>query len=80
MLRCSKAGLNLNVFGALAGAFSSKNSKKTEEDGSTLEEKEENASVSGEYPQARRVRTLLRLIFDDRCWCWKPQRKRSGES
>lgn len=47
-LRFFKAGLNLNVFGALAGAFSGKNSKKTEEDGSTLEENEQNASVSGE--------------------------------
>lgn len=42
----ASAGLNLNVFGALAGAFSGKNSKKAEEDGSTLEEHEQDASVS----------------------------------
>ncbi|CAK4032340.1 hypothetical protein DOTSEDRAFT_121804 [Lecanosticta acicola] len=43
----ANAGLNLNVFGALSGAFSSKSSKKTEQDGSSVEDREENASVSG---------------------------------
>ncbi|EME49164.1 hypothetical protein DOTSEDRAFT_121804 [Dothistroma septosporum NZE10] len=43
----ASAGLNMNVFGAIAGAFSSKNTKKTEEDGSALEEEEKSASVRG---------------------------------
>lgn len=44
-----QAGLNLNIFGALSGAFSSKSNKTTETDGSSVENREENASVSGEW-------------------------------
>lgn len=43
-----QAGLNLNIFGAIAGAFSGKSNKKTEADGSSVEEREERAAVQGE--------------------------------
>lgn len=39
--------MNLNVFGALSGAFSSKSSKKTEDDGSTVEHREEELRAKG---------------------------------
>lgn len=42
-----QAGLNLNVFGALSGAFSSKSSKTTEEDGSYTEEREQQSHAKG---------------------------------
>ena len=51
-----QAGLNLNIFGALAGALSSKSSKETAEDGSTLETEEKRAGVKGQsFPQIRAV-------------------------
>ena len=42
-----QAGLNLNVVGALKGAFSSKSKKETEADGSSTEHREEQAKVKG---------------------------------
>ena len=39
--------MNLNVFGALSGAFSGKSSKQTEEDGSSVESQEKSAHVKG---------------------------------
>ncbi|KAK5166902.1 uncharacterized protein LTR77_007631 [Saxophila tyrrhenica] len=42
-----QAGLNLNVFGALSGAFSSKSTKETEADGSSKEVRQEQVSGSG---------------------------------
>jgi len=42
-----QAGLNLNVVGALSGAFSGKSDKKTEKDGSSVEHKEEQTHVKG---------------------------------
>lgn len=53
MITSAKAGLNLNVFGALAGAFSSKSSKETAEDGSSLETEEKNARVKGKIFRSR---------------------------
>lgn len=47
----SQAGLNLNVFGALSGAFSSKSKKETAEDGSSTEERQEQLSGSGMHEQ-----------------------------
>lgn len=41
--------MNLNVFGALSGAFSSKSSKKTEDDGSTVEHREEELRAKGTF-------------------------------
>jgi hypothetical protein len=52
-LTMAQAGLNLNIFGALSGAFSSKSKKQTEADGSSLEYGEENAHVKGESGPAR---------------------------
>lgn len=43
-----QAGVNLNVFGALKGAFSSKSTKETAEDGSSVENKQQHAGVQGE--------------------------------
>ena len=43
-----QAGLNLNIFGAVAGAFSNKSSKKTEEDSSSVETKEDQAKIMGQ--------------------------------
>lgn len=45
----AQAGLNLNVFGALSGVFSSKSKKETEADGSTTETREENLAASGRW-------------------------------
>ena len=42
-----QAGLNLNVFGALSGAFSSKSKKEMEPDGSSIETREETLAGSG---------------------------------
>ncbi|KAF1349791.1 hypothetical protein BDV97DRAFT_398596 [Delphinella strobiligena] len=43
----ASAGLNLNVFGALSGAFSGKSSKQQENDGSSVERKENSQHISG---------------------------------
>lgn len=43
-----QAGLNLNLAGAVSGLFSSKSKKTTNADGSSVEEKEEQASGTGE--------------------------------
>lgn len=42
-----QAGLNLNVFGALSGAFSGKSKKQTNPDGTETEDREEHARVKG---------------------------------
>lgn len=42
-----QAGVNLNVVGALAGAFSGKSNKETKEDGSSDEHREGKTSVRG---------------------------------
>jgi cytochrome c oxidase assembly protein subunit 15 len=47
LTRRLQAGLNLNVFGAIAGAFSSKSSKQTEDDGSTTETRQEKLAGKG---------------------------------
>ena len=39
--------MNLNIFGAVAGSFSNKSSKKTEDDGSSVERKEDQAKIMG---------------------------------
>lgn len=44
-----QAGLNLNVFGAVAGMFSSKSSKSAGADGSTVETREDQSRVQGKY-------------------------------
>ncbi|GAB7363370.1 hypothetical protein MBLNU230_g3650t1 [Neophaeotheca triangularis] len=41
------AGINLNIFGAVAGAFSGKSSKETQEDGSEVKHSEKKAGVRG---------------------------------
>ncbi|KAK3115314.1 hypothetical protein LTR53_005441, partial [Teratosphaeriaceae sp. CCFEE 6253] len=41
----ASAGLNLNVFGAVAGAFSGKSKKDTAADGSSVEHREEEGRV-----------------------------------
>ncbi|CZT17291.1 uncharacterized protein RCC_03125 [Ramularia collo-cygni] len=43
----ASAGLNLNVFGAVAGMLSSKSSKSTDEDGSIVETRENQAQAQG---------------------------------
>ncbi|KAK0362294.1 hypothetical protein LTR94_020033 [Friedmanniomyces endolithicus] len=42
-----QAGINLNVFGALAGAFSGKSTKETAADGSSVEYREDEGRVKG---------------------------------
>ena len=42
-----QAGLNLNLAGAVSGLFSSKSMKTTNPDGSSVEEREENAAAKG---------------------------------
>lgn len=42
-----KAGLNLNIFGAVAGAFSGKSKKETAADGSSVEHRDDKAAVKG---------------------------------
>ena len=42
-----QAGINLNIFGAVAGAFSGKSNKETAPDGSSTESREEHADVKG---------------------------------
>ncbi|KAK1053668.1 hypothetical protein LTR74_016174 [Friedmanniomyces endolithicus] len=41
----ASAGINLNVFGALAGAFSGKSTKETAADGSSVEYREDEGRV-----------------------------------
>ncbi|TKA42502.1 hypothetical protein B0A54_06952 [Friedmanniomyces endolithicus] len=41
------AGINLNVFGALAGAFSGKSTKETAADGGSVEYREDEGRVKG---------------------------------
>jgi len=43
----SQAGLNLNIFGALSGAFSGKSSKEQAKDGSEVERREETSHIKG---------------------------------
>ncbi|KAK0337940.1 hypothetical protein LTR91_011780 [Friedmanniomyces endolithicus] len=43
----ASAGINLNVFGALAGAFSGKSTKETAADGSSVEYREDEGRVKG---------------------------------
>jgi hypothetical protein len=47
VLTTGQAGLNLNIFGALSGAFSSKSRKDTQPDGSSVEHREEQAHLKG---------------------------------
>lgn len=42
-----QAGINLNIFGAIAGAFSGKSQKETAADGSSTEHREDRAKVKG---------------------------------
>jgi len=42
-----QAGINLNVFGALAGAFSGKSTKETAADGSSVEYREDEGRMKG---------------------------------
>jgi hypothetical protein len=42
-----KAGLNLNVFGALSGVFSGNSKKETAADGSSVEYRDDKAAVKG---------------------------------
>jgi len=42
-----KAGLNLNVFGALSGVFSGSSKKETAADGSSVEYRDDKAAVKG---------------------------------
>ncbi|KAF4550058.1 Hypothetical protein D9617_19g103640 [Elsinoe fawcettii] len=43
----ASAGLNLNIFGAVSGIFSSKSRKDTAKDGSSVEHREENGRIKG---------------------------------
>ncbi|GAB7349385.1 hypothetical protein MBLNU459_g8509t1 [Dothideomycetes sp. NU459] len=43
----ASAGLNLNVFGAISGAFSGKSKKEQQADGSSKEQREEAAHIRG---------------------------------
>ncbi|KAK5124880.1 hypothetical protein LTR85_001070 [Meristemomyces frigidus] len=43
----ASAGLNLNLVGAVSGMFSSKSKKETEADGSSFEERSQQAGVKG---------------------------------
>ncbi|PSK54836.1 hypothetical protein B9Z65_3925 [Elsinoe australis] len=43
----ASAGLNLNIFGAISGVFSSKSRKDTAADGSSVEHREEQGRVKG---------------------------------
>ena len=54
--------MNLNVFGALAGAFSSNSSKETAEDGSSLETEEKHAGVKGRLSLLVRFGERLLLL------------------
>lgn len=42
-----KAGLNLNIFGAVAGVFSGKSKKETAADGSSVEHRDDKAAMKG---------------------------------
>ncbi|KAK8217508.1 hypothetical protein M8818_001266 [Zalaria obscura] len=43
----ASAGLNLNIFGAISGAFSGKSKKQQQPDGSSVENREERSHVQG---------------------------------
>jgi len=43
----ASAGLNLNIFAAFNGAFSGKSRKETQADGSSVEDREEQARIQG---------------------------------
>ena len=51
--KSAKAGLNLNLAGAVSGLFSSSSKKETGEDGSSVETKTEKAKVNGTYSALR---------------------------
>ncbi|KAM0723529.1 hypothetical protein Q7P37_000516 [Cladosporium fusiforme] len=42
-----KAGLNLNIFGALSGVFSGKSTKTTGKDGNSVEKRDDKAAMKG---------------------------------
>lgn len=46
-LTTCQAGLNLNIFGAISGAFSGKSKKQQQKDGTTTEDREEHAHIRG---------------------------------
>ena len=46
-MRIIKAGLNLNIFGAVAGVFSGKSKKETAADGSSVEHRDDKAAMKG---------------------------------
>lgn len=48
-----KAGLNLNIFGAVAGVFSGKSKKETAADGSSVEHRDDKAAVKGWFSSCR---------------------------
>ncbi|KAM0707609.1 hypothetical protein Q7P35_004254 [Cladosporium inversicolor] len=43
----ASAGLNLNIFGAVAGVFSGKSKKETAADGSSVEHRDDKAAIKG---------------------------------
>ena len=62
-----QAGVNLNIFGAVSGMFSGKAKKETAPDGSSTEQREEQAAVKGMHRTALQDRK--RLLTDiDRRW------------
>ena len=68
-----QAGLNLNIAGAVSGLFSGKSKKETNADGSSKEEREEKAAVSGTFIHGG-PELIWRLIDIDRFWCWQLER------
>ena len=62
-----QAGLNLNIFGAVAGAFSGKSKKETAADGSSVEQREEQAHVKGAYAFLPVAKHRLTLFTRSRC-------------
>lgn len=51
-MRTVQAGLNLNIFGAVAGVFSGKSKKETAADGSSVEHRDDKAAIKGWFPPA----------------------------
>jgi len=54
--RIAKAGLNLNIFGALSGVFSGSSKKETAADGSSVEHRNDKAAMKGWFSLSRILR------------------------
>jgi len=64
-MRVVKAGLNLNIFGAVAGVFQGKSKKETAADGSSVEHRDDKAAVKGWFPSCYCVHWECELLTSD---------------